>query len=464
MTVRELCGGCRWRYREHWLSAGLVAAVAFSLNARAQTGILNPEEATSRHAQPATKPSQPPAFSISVADLGFAAPGSLYLGERTTLVSLDFLDENHLLFTFRVPGLIRRDTSAVGQDSAGAVAEGDERHIRAVLLALPADAVEAEALWTLHDRAPYLWMLQDGHFLVRDRDQILKGDTTLELKPYLRFPGPVLSLELDPSQQYFVTNSREPAATQAKAGTVPTPATAAATVADAAAGGEAKPALQPDMLMRILRASDGKVMLFSRVRAPVYLPINQDGYLEQLRGRGREWTLMLNYFSGGSKTLGQVESGCAPALRFVSQQELLATGCGTRGGDQLTAVTTDGRKLWQQEAPATEVWPWIAVAADGSRLARETLVLPYEVNANSPIGTGDIKGQRVRVYDAADGKIVLTAPASPVLDAGGNVAISPSGKRVAIIDGGAIQVYELAAPPAVPAASQPVAQGEPLKK
>ena len=34
---------------------------------------------------------------------------------------------------------------------------------------------------------------------------------------------------------------------------------------------------------------------------------------------------------------------------------------------------------------------------------------------------------------------------SPILDAGGNVAISPSGRRVAVLNGGAIQVFELPA-------------------
>ena len=38
-----------------------------------------------------------------------------------------------------------------------------------------------------------------------------------------------------------------------------------------------------------------------------------------------------------------------------------------------------------------------------------------------------IKGQLVEVFDAANGKVALEAPASPMLDAGGNVAISPSG-------------------------------------
>jgi DNA-binding beta-propeller fold protein YncE len=49
----------------------------------------------------------------------------------------------------------------------------------------------------------------------------------------------------------------------------------------------------------------------------------------------------------------------------------------------------------------------------------------------------------VKVFDAADGKVALEAPVSPPLDAGGNVAISPSGRRVAILNAGTIQVFDL---------------------
>ena len=76
------------------------------------------------------------------------------------MASLDFLDENRILFTFRVPGLIRR------QDSI----DSDARQIRAVVVTVATGHVEAEALWTVHDWGRYLWMLKDGHFLFRDLD------------------------------------------------------------------------------------------------------------------------------------------------------------------------------------------------------------------------------------------------------------------------------------------------------
>jgi len=386
------------------------------------------------------KPSLPPAFSIPVGPLSFSAPGPLYLGTRSSLVSLDFLDEDRLLFTFRVPGLMRRD--------AAGSADSDERQIRAVVLALPAGTVESEALWTVHDRVRYLWALKDGHFLLRDRDGLAQGDATLELKPVLQFPGPLLWLENDPTGQFLVTNSREPAAQPTKPGEVSSPDSAkASTVVDGQKiDGQSDPP-QTDLVVRILRRASGQVMLVSRARSTVHLPINADGYLESLRGSGQQWLLNLNYFTGGSRIVGRVDSACSPAFDFVSERVVLVTACNAGGGRKLVALDTAGRRLWEDLTSSAGIWPLIVRSPDGSRLAQETLAVTHEVDAYSPLAAGDVKGQLVRVFDAASGKVALETPANPALDAGGNVAISPSGRRVAVLNAGAIQVFDLPAPP-----------------
>jgi hypothetical protein len=426
MTKRLLGSG--WDLRVSLLRTALLLAVAgATLGALpatlAQGSLLDAPKPSREIRAPALpdrlpdKPSQPPAFKISVEPLGFSAPGPLYLGQRNSLVSLDFLDEDRLLFTFRVPGLIRREAG-----------EEDARQIRAVVLALPSGAVQAEALWTVHDRQRYLWMLTGGRFLLRDRDNLEMGDATLELKPFLRFPGPLLWLEMDPAQKFLVTDSREPAASASKEPDGQKPADA-------------------DLSVRVLRRDSGQVMLVSRAPSTVHLPINSDGYLGSLRSSGDDWMLDLNYFSGGSRILGRIDSTCSPLFDFLSEHEVLVTTCTDSGAGKLVALTTDGRRLWEAQTSDESIWPLVVRSPDGSRLAREALSITHPVSARSPISQDDIKGQLVEVLDAADGKVTLEASASPVLDAGGNVAISPSGRRVAVLNGGAIQVFELPPPP-----------------
>ena len=433
---------------------GLATAVVAAQRGSASKSPAPPVKARFLTNQFPQQPSLPPTASIPLAPLGFTAPSANYLGTRNTLVSLDFLDEDQLLFTFRVPGLIHRDLKT-GEESS-------EREIRAVVLKLPQGTVEAEALWTVHDRIRYLWPLKNGHFLLRDRNSLLMGDGALTLKPFLDFPGSLLWVESDPAQQFLVTNSREPLAAIAKpkapadgssstgsiSGQVSSPATAQATVTtdedDAAQEGK------PELVVRILRRETGEVMLVSRVRSAVHLPINSTGYLENLRGHGAGWMLNLSYFTGGSRMLGSVDTACDPDDEFLSQDEILITGCSSDGASKLVAMTTEGKTLWIAQAPSTQVWPHLTVASNGSRLAWITLDASHAVSMFAPMDSEDVKEQSVTVFDAATGDIAFVSPLSPILDAGGNVALSPSGGRVALLNAGAIQVFDLPAAPALP--------------
>ena len=379
-------------------------------------------------------PSQPPAFSIPVEPLGFFAPGAIYQGQRESLVSLDFIDENHLLFTFHAPGLIRRE---------GNPAVEGERRIRALLLELPTGAVVAQSLFTVHDRGRYLWMLDNGEFLLRDGNDLQIGNAALELKPSLHFQGPLLWLELDPGQDLLATDSREPETTNPRPGSVPRPPTASAPLAS---DEDHQRYGQPDIVLRILQLDTGKVMLVSRTRTTVHLPINSEGFVETLRGKNHEWVLNMNYFRGGNRIIGRLDSMCTPSVEFVSDPEVLVTTCNPDGSRWMVALSTDGKRLWNSAKPPTQIWPRLMMAPNGLRLARETLQVTHPVDTYSPLSFDDVKGQLVEVYDAITGKVELTAPASPVLDGGGNVAISPSARRVAILDAGAIQVYELPDP------------------
>jgi len=391
---------------------------------------------------PHVRATLPPAVTIPIEPLGFSAPAPFYLGTRNCLVSLDFLDESRLLLTFRVPGLIHRDHRDAAEN-------GNERKVRALVIHIPDGTVQAEAVWTLHDRRRYLWMLDNGQFLLRDGDELKLGDASLQLKPFLRFPGPVLWVEMDPNRKYVVTGSSEPPTSASRAGDVASagPAAAALVSDDPKPGAE-----ESDLILRILRRDSGKVLLVSHVQSAVHLAINADGFLETLRGNGRSWVINLAHFEGGSTPLGSLDSFCSPELDFVSAREFLATTCESDGDPRVLAMTTGGRRLWENGGGGSLVWPALVTSADGLRIARETLVVSHGVNAFAPLGTDDIKGQDVQVIDAATGKVVLRAQASPIFDIGGNVAITPSGRRVAIIMAEGLQIFDL--PPAPPLPSE----------
>lgn len=390
------------------------------------------------------KPTVQPSTAIPVYPLDFAPPNPAYLGHRYVMASLDFLGENHLLFTFRVPGLIRR--------VPGQPVDENEHQMRAVLLDLPSGTVQAQTLWTIHDRSPYIWPLNDGHFLFRDRNLLSIGDANLQLKPFLRFPGPLLTVSLDPLQQFLVTNSREPTAHPAASDDTSGNASDQSSSADSGSDDEGSGAI-PDLVLRIFHRSTGQVMDVSRIRTLVRLPVNSQGYLESLRGNGQTWVLQMNYFKGGTAEIARIKSYCWPTLHFISDDEFLATACTSVGGFWLTAISTTGKLLWQDSTSGYTVWPILRTTASGLRFLRETLAVRRQLSTIWGLDRDDIVAQRVRVFDAATGNVALEATADPVLDAGGNAAISPSGRRVAILSGGVIQIFNLPKPPPLPKAA-----------
>jgi hypothetical protein len=383
------------------------------------------------------KPSLEPSFSIPVAPLGFTAPGSVFLFRRQAMVSLDFVDENRLLFTFRAPAPGLKSRDAVDDASS------EEREMRAVVVALPDGKVESEAQWTVPDRSRYLWMLKDGRFLLRNRDGLMQGDATLKVAPFLHFPGKLLWVQMDPMQQFLIANSLEPAA---QAGVVAPPP-------DAAGGGETANASQV-LVARTLQLETGEILRMSRVPftgQTADWPMNNDGYLESSSDSQFHWLFTLNYFTGGRRVMGRVESGCKPTYEYVSSREYLVTLCDHSGGWKLVAIQSHGAQIWDLKTSANGIWPVEVMAPDGTRLARETLLLKRTVDKyKRKVGPDDLQGQMVRVLDAADGKLELESPLTPALDGGGNVAFSPSGRRVAILNAGAIQVFELPAPAKLP--------------
>jgi hypothetical protein len=424
---------CRFRFAHTHASAAMLPVVAlFALTALAAKH--KPAEA------PPVRATQPPTYTIPTGPLGYAPPGD-YLGLRYSLASLDFLDEDRLLFTFRVPGLFHRDPSGTAGDT--------ERHVRAVVVHIPDGAVLSEALWTLHDYGRYVYMLDGGLFALRDRDMLSIGDSSLQLKPWLHFPGPVLLVEFDPTRQYVVTESDEPASVQPKPGDVPNPPSAQAAISPI--GDMTACCQRSGTILRIFRRSTGQIMLVSHVRTAVHVPMNGEGYLETLSSRGASWLVDFDPFTGGTSRAGTVESTCPLRLDFVASNEYVATTCGPSGMQWLVAMTLDGQRLWERPESSTAAWPLLTESQNGTRLVRETLQATHPINAIAPLNPDDITRQDVAILDAATGKEALRAQASPIYDVGGNVALSPSGRRAAILMEGGIEIFDLPDPPPLPA-------------
>ena len=89
-----------------------------------------------------------PAFSIPVSPMGFSIPGTSYLLRQQQLVSLDFIDEKRLLFSFHVASGLQERSADEDQER--------EQRIHATVVDIASGKAGPEAEWNIADRRRYL--------------------------------------------------------------------------------------------------------------------------------------------------------------------------------------------------------------------------------------------------------------------------------------------------------------------
>jgi hypothetical protein len=382
-------------------------------------------------AAPAEQPV--PAIRIPVAPLGYRPPGAFYLTYRLSSATLHFIDDDQLLFTFRVGGLLRRMPS----DRPG----DDDQQIRAMVLEVRTGNVLRQTEWRMHDRAQYLWPFPDGKFVMRVRDTLFLTDDSLVLTPYLSFDTTLREIQVSPDRRMMVLERDD-----------------ASKHGPSLVEGDVSPARNP-VKVEVVTAGTRAATVLRETDSPVNVPIVGDGILDVLEGTQiGSYAIRDVPFAGQPRILADVKSGCQPSIQPVSARVALVVGCYLGEDDRpIDAISLDGRELWSERWENKYIWGWFTYPQNGTRFAYESVEVTHPVSAFDALDQTDIAAQLVGVYDTDSGKLVLVRDVSPVLTAGQNVALSPDGTRFAVLRNGAIELYDL---PPVSAPPEAVAKGK----
>lgn len=365
-------------------------------------------------------PGEPqPSLRIPVDTLGFSVPSTFYLTYRMSSASLGFFDDDHLLFTFRVGGLLRRLPSDQGDD--------DDQEIRAVVLDAHNGSVMRQAQWRMHDRAQYMWPWTGGKFLIRVRDQLFLTDDSLNLTPYLSFDTPLRNIQVSPDRSHIVIEQEEPGH--------PGPSL------ESTDG----PGVPKPVKVEVITPGSNHALIVTDARGAVHVPLLGDGIADVLEGKQLgTWVARDVPFEGKPHFFAEIKSNCRPTIQPVSATIALVMGCYQTAEDRpVIAVTTDGRELWRDHWASRYVWGWFDFAENGSRFAYESVEVTHPISSFDALDPEDISQQLAGIYDTESGKLVFVRDATPVLTAGQNVALSPDGRRFAILRHGAIEIYDL---------------------
>ncbi|MGI8771343.1 MAG: hypothetical protein ACR2JE_07890 [Acidobacteriaceae bacterium] len=378
-----------------------------------------------------------PKFSIPTEPLGYRAPGPIYTLVRLPFATLNFLDADHLLFTFHQPRLMKRDEHESGSD----------QYVQAVVLELPSGKETARTEWRLHDRNTYLWQLGDGRILLRQAEDLFTTDASLKLTLLLHAPSHLQQVQVSPDGKMLMVEMDAERHT---------PEEHARLRQRALDRGTNPP--DEDVQIRMIDLGQRQLKLAAKSERPGPLPTNVEGFVTQVQTRPNHWELRFHPFEkpekNGGDIVAQLMSSCPPQTDFVNASTVLVlSACSTHAPDrQADAVGVDGKKLWTGRWRADFAWPTIAASTGGSDFAIAWIAVDRPVAQYDSFGDTEVRGQFVDVLDAKTGGLRLALLVQPIASAGENYALSPDGNRLAVLNKGMIEVYDVpAAPPPPPA-------------
>lgn len=397
-----------------------------SLAAAALFGTLPGVAAGPVKAVPAT-----PAASLPLESFGYR-PGtsSLTLRSGYTNATLAFIDSEHLLLTYSARKLMARATDQ---------REGDDDHtVRAVVVHLPDGKVLRETEWRMHDRAPYLWQLANGRFLLRERGDLYSLDPLGSFHPehlgrrmLLHSENTIETVQLSPSRDLLLVETT-PAQ---KVGDDPEDRRKLPVSAD---------------FFRVGVENDSSVHLSDRghavSRSPFAISFTSMGVLQTVKEDRMHWGFDFRTYTGKKIELAGFTSTCKPTSIFVSDAEFFAYGC--RGGEErrlMGGFNLLAEAKWVFTLDDSPLWLGISSAPEAGRFAIRNTLTTAPAQETDRLDRDEIRAQEVRVYSSRVGQELLRVICSPAQRPGGNFALSPDGLKLAVLHGPMLEVYNLPA-------------------
>lgn len=350
--------------------------------------------------------STPPTVSIPVEALGYQPPGDLPAFYYHAMVSVDFIDENRLLFTFEKKGLLTRGKTCPSGET--------QRMVRAVVLDIPSGKVEAQADWNLYDFDNYLWDLGNGQFLLRQCSDFDLLGADLQLHPFMSASGEIEGVSFSPDRSIVAvedTAKRQLGSNETE--------------------------------VQFVRVHPLGMIARARLPVPGEIPLTGRGILEALSGPHGRWTIDLQTFPGTPHDIVTLQSVCMPRITALADNIFVAEVCANQRQRDFQAYDLTGKLLWKIPLPRDHYDPRFLLASDGAHFAIESLHATRPLAALDTITNKQVDAELIDIYDPARGIPIGSLCTTPVYTAGKNADFSPDGSRIAILHNGVIEIYDL---------------------
>ena len=363
----------------------------------------------------------PPDSQVGLSTFGYSGLSPLNRFTERFNLSLNFVDSDHLLFTFNAhsaQGLLERRPDCAPTNSC--------HQIRAIVIDLRNNEVTAKADWYLYDYRRYLWPLGNGRFLVRRSNSIFLVGSDLQEKLLYSSPDDLLWSGITVDRKQLILESRVQANTNKE-----------------------QHEQNPNNVKIEFRDVDSLAVQKTYIApAVVEMAPVSSGYADSIHNPVRQtWLVRFGDSESQRRDLLQVRSPCKPDLLFPNDKTLLVGRCSPNDDAySVSLFTLGGHPLWRQRWSQHQFDPAVLSSDDGSRIVAGTVTPNRDEQESTPsddkAGWPDVE-QDIRVLEAATGKEVLETETKTAFLKNENYSLSPDGRRFAVIDGTKLYLYDL---------------------
>ena len=363
---------------------------------------------------------------IPLEAMGYQTIAPEFLLSGSSMMTVNFVDNEHLLITFGLRRLMMRELDPPPDD--------DDRTIGAYLVELPSGKVLARAEWRLHDRLQYLWSLGHGRFLLRVRDRLTviapmqagNADDPLREQPLLRLDRHIVAVLVSSNGDLLTVETTKRATGEGEVGEI--------SLGDA--HGQDPAPVQMNFYRLVSAGDDLAASPAGAIRTQnaVSLPLTAAGFLDVIEGGKGRWLFNFDEHAGKVDELAEWDTNCYPRPTFIGHSQFVAFGChAAKDLRDLAGFNLKGEQMWQLSFYDNYVSPTFAFAPEGGRFALGRTIVAGDVDASFPLTASVVTAQEVRVYQSYDGRQLFRIDCSPIERAGQNFDLSGDGMRLAVV-------------------------------
>ncbi len=362
------------------------------------------------------------AATISISQLGYVSRPQRVMSSFDNDEVLAYLAPRQLLVAFNPHILVSRH---VFGNSGSTV-----RVIRAALVDTQTRMVKTSVEWELPDNGRYLWPLGDDRILVHVGSELRVYGEGLKIQKRVALGGSLAFVRVTPDGSFIAVGViRERHSPELHA--------------EMTQSLEGAPEEDVDILVlnrnfESIAASTAR----SSLMAPTLLNEGQAKLLAQPNMRYR---IAFQSWDNRSSTVARFNSSCTPEISSIAPNLIFLLSCDKQTEEPEYRVLRTNGKLALKGVPSQSECGY---AAAGSANREAFVVKTVRASRPVPMGAsfseGDLSGEELRVYRAADGKRLLRVLAGAPSSSRDGFALAPDGSQLAVLTRDGIAVYRVA--------------------